>query len=190
MNIANKLTLARVILIPFFLLFLLVDAIPYNYIIATLIFIVASITDAIDGSLARKRHLITDFGKFLDPLADKALVISALICFVELGWAWSVLIVIIIAREFLVTSLRLVASTSDGTVIAASIWGKLKTVSQMVGIITILVIQSAIQINVKVSDILPVATINSALMWIAMVFTVISGIQYMWQYRHAIDIKK
>ena len=118
MNLPNKLTLLRVILVPFFLLFLLVDQIPLHGLWALLIFAAASVTDALDGHIARSRGLITDFGKFLDPVADKVLVFAALIAFVELGLASSAAVVIMMAREFLVSSMRMVAA-SKGRVIAA-----------------------------------------------------------------------
>ena len=134
MNLANKLTLIRIILVPVFLIFLIVKGIPYGSFIATLIFILASITDKLDGYIARSRNMVTNFGKFMDPLADKLLVASALICLVELhiipGWA----AIIIIAREFAVSGLRSIAA-AEGKVIAACWWGKIKTVIQIVAII-------------------------------------------------------
>ena len=134
MNIANKLTLLRVILVPFFAFFMLAgDIVPYSYLWAAVIFAVASITDTADGKIARKYNMVTNFGKFLDPLADKVLVVTALICFVELGWASAWVTAIIVAREFVVSGIRLIAAGSEKkTVIAASIWGKLKTASTMV----------------------------------------------------------
>lgn len=133
MNLPNKITLARVIMIPFFIICMYVSAIPYHNYIAGVIFIIACITDAVDGYIARKQNLITNFGKFMDPLADKLLVSSALICFVALPEiqmpAW--IVIIIISREFIISGFRLVAS-DNGVVIAASYWGKFKTVSQMI----------------------------------------------------------
>ena len=146
MNTPNKLTVLRILLVPFFVAFLLIKQIPYNYLWATLIFAIASITDTIDGKMARKYNLVTDFGKFMDPLADKILVTSALVCFIELGFVNSIMVVIILAREFMVTSLRLIAS-GKGKVIAASMWGKVKTVSQMVGIVVILLLQTVYQLS-------------------------------------------
>lgn len=138
MNLPNKLTIFRVILIPFFVFFLLA---PYfegygNY-IAVAIFIIASFTDFLDGYLARKHNLVTNFGKFMDPLADKLLVCSALICLVETGQLPSWVVVIIISREFIISGFRLIAS-DNGVVIAASYWGKFKTVSQMFMVITLI----------------------------------------------------
>lgn len=182
MNIANKLTIFRVILVPVFMVFLLADKIPNNFLWALIIFAAASLTDFIDGQIARRRHMITDFGKFLDPLADKVLVVSALVCFVGLGLTESWVVVLIIAREFLVTSLRLVASSGkEKLVIAASIWGKLKTVLQMAAIVLILAIK-AFGWDIMV--------FGNALMYAACAATVISGIQYMWDYRRFIDVKK
>ena len=138
MNLPNKLTLFRVILIPFFVFFLLA---PYftgygNY-IAVAVFIVASITDFLDGHIARKRNLVTNFGKFMDPLADKLLVCSALICLIELDRLPAWIVIIIIAREFIISGFRLIAS-DNGVVIAASDWGKFKTTFQMLMVIVLI----------------------------------------------------
>ena len=138
MNLPNKLTLFRVILIPFFVFFLLA---PYftgygNY-IAVAVFIVASITDFLDGHIARKRNLVTNFGKFMDPLADKLLVCSALICLIELDRLPAWILIIIIAREFIISGFRLIAS-DNGVVIAASYWGKFKTTCQMLMVIVLI----------------------------------------------------
>ncbi|MCL2698277.1 MAG: CDP-diacylglycerol--glycerol-3-phosphate 3-phosphatidyltransferase [Oscillospiraceae bacterium] len=139
MNLANKLTFLRVLMIPLFVIFLLLGgahrgnvipdgAIPFGTLWAMLIFIIACITDALDGHIARKRNMVTDLGKLMDPLADKVLVISALVCFVELGWAPAWAIITIIAREFIVTGFRLAIVAKDNkAVIAADIWGKIKT---------------------------------------------------------------
>ena len=132
MNLPNKLTLFRIFLIPVFILVMLFN-IPSKYLIACVIFIVASITDAMDGHIARKHNLITDFGKFMDPLADKLLVISALICMIEVDLVSSWMVIIIVARELTVSILRAIAA-ADGKVIAASGGGKLKTISQMIAI--------------------------------------------------------
>ncbi len=131
MNLPNKITLFRVILIPIFIILLLVQSIPGGKYIALVVFCVACTSDFIDGYLARKYNLITDFGKMMDPLADKLLVCSALICFIELPLevpAW--IVIIIIAREFTISALRMVA-VDNGIVIAASMWAKVKTVVQM-----------------------------------------------------------
>ena len=135
MNLPNKLTLLRVCLIPFFLLFFYID-IPFHYLISLVVFAGASITDALDGNIARKRNLVTNFGKFLDPLADKVLVLSALAVFVEVPEirVGAIPLIIISAREFMVSGLRLLAADS-GIVVAAGIWGKLKTAFTMTAIV-------------------------------------------------------
>lgn len=186
MNLPNKLTVLRIILVPFFVLFLLMDSIPYNYLWALIVFAVASITDCLDGNIARKYNLVTNFGKFLDPLADKVLVLAAMIGFIELGLSSSVVVIIVIAREFLVTSLRLVAA-SDGTVIAASIYGKIKTISQMFSIVAILLLKTIDQFTPIGWDI---DLIGNVLMWITAVIAVISGWDYLWKNRHCINTTK
>ena len=139
MNLPNKLTVFRMILIPFFVFFLLTDVCgEASSYIALAIFIIASLTDWFDGRIARKYGLVTDFGKFMDPLADKLLVCSALICFVELGKLPAWIVVIIIAREFIISGFRLIAA-DNGVVIAASMYGKFKTVFQMAMIIMLMV---------------------------------------------------
>ncbi|GAU79097.1 CDP-diacylglycerol--glycerol-3-phosphate 3-phosphatidyltransferase [Fusibacter sp. 3D3] len=165
MNIANKLTLLRVLLIPIFIYFLLNQMMLF----ALIIFVVASFTDFLDGYLARKLNLITNFGKFMDPLADKLLITSALICFVELGKISSWVVIVIISREFIVSIFRAVAA-SEGIVIAASWWGKFKTISQMIMVIVILMH------NFPFSMLsFPMDTI---LIWIATILTIISGYDY------------
>ena len=168
MNLPNKLTLFRVVLIPFFVFFLLT---PYfegygNY-IAVAIFIVASITDFLDGKIARKYNLVTNFGKFMDPLADKLLVCSALICLIQLELIPAWVVIIIIAREFIISGFRLVAS-DNGVVIAASYWGKFKTAFQMLTVI-VLILNSP---N-KVFTIL-----GTVLIYVSLALTVISLIDY------------
>jgi CDP-diacylglycerol--glycerol-3-phosphate 3-phosphatidyltransferase len=140
MNLPNKLTVLRVLLIPFFVASLLYKSgEDYRFrIIALIIFCIAAITDTLDGIIARKYNLITDFGKFMDPLADKVLVCSGLICFIELGQLSSVIVLIIIAREFIISGIRLVAS-DNGVVIAAAMSGKLKTVVQMITVILLII---------------------------------------------------
>ncbi len=200
MNLPNKLTLGRIILVPFFVAALLIPF-PLHNIAALLIFIAASITDLLDGKIARKHNLITDFGKFADPLADKILVLSALLCFIQLGWCDCVAVIIVLFREFTVTSIRLIAA-AKGEVIAANIWGKVKTVTQMVAIIAILVFRAAYEV---IFMLLPAditgnadfcATANQwlfwggeALVWISTVFAIISGVIYLVQNRHFISEK-
>ncbi|MDE5916865.1 MAG: CDP-diacylglycerol--glycerol-3-phosphate 3-phosphatidyltransferase [Oscillospiraceae bacterium] len=141
MNLPNKLTLLRALLVPVFLVFALIDRIPLNFTAALIVFALASLTDALDGHIARKNNLVTTFGKFLDPLADKVLVISALAVFVDLGIISAVPFVIIIAREFMVSGLRLVAADSR-VVVAAGFWGKLKTAFTMASIVFILLLMA------------------------------------------------
>lgn len=179
MNLPNKLTLLRMILVPFFVAFLLISQIPFNTIWALLIFIVASLTDFFDGRYARKYKMITDFGKFADPLADKILVISAFCCFVQMDIMHCVPLIIILFREFAVTSVRLV-SASQGKVVSANIFGKIKTVSQIIAIIIMILNLVIVQLFGK--DIVPeivFTVINEVVVWISVLFTVISGIIYL-----------
>ena len=168
MNLPNKLTILRVILIPFFVFFMIA---PYfegygNY-VATAIFIVASLTDMLDGKIARKYNLVTNFGKFMDPLADKLLVCSAMICLIETGQLAAWIVIVIIAREFIISGFRLVASDS-GIVIAASYWGKFKTVFQMLMVIVLL-------LDVP-NDLFQV--LGLSLTYLALILTVVSLIDY------------
>lgn len=166
MNLPNKLTMFRVILIPFFIVFLLVPITSFDKWIALAIFIIASLTDLLDGKIARKYNLVTNFGKFMDPLADKLLVCSALICLIELNRIPSWMVIIIIAREFIISGFRLVAS-DNGVVIAASYWGKFKTTFQMVAVCLL------------IADIEALSLITQIILWIAVVLTVVSLIDYL-----------
>lgn len=178
MNTANKLTLLRIILVPAFLVCLLVPF-PFHGLAALIIFALASITDTLDGHIARKYNMITDFGKFLDPLADKVLVLSALIAFVELDIFGAWIPIIILARELMVSGIRLVAVSNSGKVIAASIWGKLKTVTQMVAICVILAALSLIDFRVAPAVSGFIMNTGVVLMIISVVMTIISGIDYL-----------
>lgn len=170
MNLPNKLTIFRVILIPFFVFFLLAPYFPeYGKYIATAIFIVASLTDMADGKIARKYNLVTNFGKFMDPLADKLLVCSAMICLVDLKLIPVWVVLIIISREFIISGFRLVAS-DNGIVIAASYWGKFKTTFQMLMVIVII-----FNINLQLGWLNVLGTI---LIYVALVLTVVSLIDY------------
>ena len=178
MNLPNKLTTFRVILIPFFVFFLLA---PYfegygNY-IALVIFIVASLTDFLDGKIARKYNLVTNFGKFMDPLADKLLVCSALICLIALDRIPAWIVIVIISREFIISGFRLIAA-ENGVVIAANYWGKFKTVSQMIMIILLLIDLGG------VFDIL-----EQIFIWLSLALTVISLITYIWQNRSVLSMQ-
>ena len=161
MNLPNKLTMFRVILIPFFVVFMLVDITAVDKWIALGIFIVASLTDLLDGKIARKYNLVTNFGKFMDPLADKLLVCSALICLVTLAKIPAWIVIVIIAREFIISGFRLVAS-DNGVVIAASYWGKFKTTFQMV------------MICLMIADIQALHILTDVVMWVALILTVVS----------------
>ncbi len=175
MNLPNKLTTLRVLLVPFFVWFALAEVVPgYDKYIAVAIFIVASLTDFLDGMIARKYNLVTNFGKFMDPLADKLLVCAALICLVskELLPAW--MVIIIISREFIISGFRLVASDNH-VVIAASYWGKFKTTFQMLMIIVLLLdFGGAFDL------------IGQVLAWIALILTVVSLIDYLVKNKHVI----
>ena len=192
MNLPNKLTLGRIILVPFFVAALLIPF-PMHTLAALLLFIAASVTDLLDGKIARKNHLVTDFGKFADPLADKILVLSALLCFVQLGWCDCVAVIVVLFREFAVTSIRLIAA-SKGKVVAANTWGKVKTVTQMVAIITILVLRSAGDIvSLTIGDVPMMNTAfyitGECLIWISTIFAIISGVIYIIQNKHFIADK-
>jgi CDP-diacylglycerol--glycerol-3-phosphate 3-phosphatidyltransferase len=167
MNLPNKLTLLRVCLIPFFVFFLLFDGgqnQTYRY-ISTAIFIVASLTDLLDGKIARKYNLVTNFGKFMDPLADKLLVCSALIGLTQLGQIPAWMVILIISREFIISGFRLVAS-DNGVVIAASYWGKFKTTFQMISVVLLILKIPAL------------ALVTNICLWIALVLTVVSLADY------------
>lgn len=165
MNLPNKLTMFRVVLIPVFIVVLMSGLIaePASRYIAVVIFCVASFTDYLDGHIARKYNLVTNFGKFMDPLADKLLVSAAMICMIELGMLPAWVVIIIISREFIITGFRLIAAVG-GLVIAASWWGKIKTVTQMAMIILML-----LGVNKVIGTILVV---------LATIFTVVSGVDY------------
>lgn len=167
MNLPNKLTILRVIMVPFFVLFMLTDiGGGANKWIALVLFVIASLTDLLDGKIARKYNLVTNFGKFMDPLADKLLVCSAMICLIEMEKLAAWIVIVIISREFIISGFRLVAS-DNGVVIAASYWGKFKTVFQMAMII------------VLIADLGGIFTmIGNILVWIALALTVISLVDY------------
>lgn len=186
MNLPNKLTLLRIAIVPFMIATLLIDF-PLHFFVSGLLFGAASLTDYFDGKIAREKNLITDFGKFADPLADKILVISCLVCFVAMKLCDPVLVIIVLFREFAITSIRLVAASS-GRVIAANMWGKVKTVTQIIAIVAVFVFQfflelckvGLIPISQSVTDMLaPWLTLaGGVLLWISTVFAIISGIIY------------
>ena len=181
MNTPNKLTVARMIMVPFLVVFLLTgwggDA---NRYISLIIFVAASITDWLDGYLARKNHLVTNFGKFMDPLADKLLVCSAMICMIELGRLPAWFVIIIIGREFIISGFRLIAA-ENGIVIAANYWGKFKTVSQMIMIILLIL---------HFDDISVFALLEQIFIWISLALTVISLMTYIWQNRNVLSMQE
>lgn len=188
MNLPNKLTLSRIILVPFFVASLLINF-PFHTAVALVIFVVVTFTDMFDGKIARSRGLVTDFGKFADPLADKILVLSALLCFVQTGWCDCIAVIIVLFREFSVTSIRLVAA-SKGKVVAANIFGKIKTVTQFVAIIAVLLMQFLIELfTVKsafsVDTILYLqgifTVVSLCLIWISTIMALVSGVIYIVQ---------
>lgn len=182
MNTANKLTLFRVVLVPVFMVLLLIDTFTCQM-AALGVFVLASLTDMLDGQIARKRNQITTFGKFMDPLADKVLTTAAFVIFLEKGIINSWALMLILAREFMVAGIRLCA-VGEGKVIAASFWGKFKTVSQMVAIIASILI-----LNLTIVPSAAARMISAVLIWISIIFTVISGIEYLAQNRKMLKMK-
>lgn len=193
MNLPNKLTVGRIALVPLFVATLLINF-PFNNVVALIIFIAASLTDLFDGKIARKRNLVTDFGKFADPLADKILVLAALLCFVQNGLCDCIAVIIVLFREFAVTSIRLIAA-SKGQVVAANIWGKVKTVTQMIAVIVILIFQSILDFLVNTALTVDIyftlentfQIAGMVLIWISTIFAIISGVIYILQNRHFIS---
>ena len=190
MNLPNKLTVLRIFLAPLFLLLAMWEF-PFHYAAALVVFIVASLTDLLDGKIARARGLVTNFGKFLDPLADKMLTTAAFLVLLALGkmnvWA----LMIVLTREFMVTSVRLLAA-KDGTVIAADIWGKAKTVAQMVSIIYMFVAlefatwQGGLLAGLSLPDAVFTVPliVGEVFIWISVVLAAVSGWNYVWNNRH------
>lgn len=180
MNLANKITIFRVFLVPIFML-ILYSNIPNNTYIAAGVFILASLTDTLDGYIARSKNMVTNFGKFIDPLADKVLVSAALISLVEFGKIPGWVVVIIIAREFTITGFRVIAA-SEGITIAASPLGKIKTITQLVAIILLLLNNYPFRlINLPVDMIM---------LYISLIFTIISGVDYINKNKNALKIGK
>lgn len=178
MNTPNKLTVARMIMVPFFVLFILTGwGGEANRYICLVIFAAASITDWFDGKLARKYNLVTNFGKFMDPLADKLLVCSALICMIELDRLPAWMVIVVIAREFIISGFRLIAA-ENGVVIAANYWGKFKTASQMVMIILLIL---------NFGGIFEILT--NIFIWLSLALTVISLITYIWQNKSVLSMQ-
>ncbi len=201
MNLPNKLTVIRMILAPIFMALLCFKFIPFNFFLALIVFIAASLTDMYDGKIARERNLITDFGKFLDPIADKVLTTAAFLGFIALdigfGIEWITLIILI--REFAVSSVRMIVA-AKGTVIAADKWGKIKTVVQMVAIITTLAFEGIREVLYMIAGLVkaewfhsviniasvPMIVTYNILLWGSAVLTVISGVNYLVKNKEAI----
>ena len=196
MNLPNKLTLTRIILVPVFMIFVSLTSLDgivdgnFNatfYLLAGIVFAAASFTDYLDGHLARKWHMVTDFGKFADPLADKLLTTVAFIYMMRDGVCSPVVLCIILAREFAVSGLRMVAAgAKDGKVIAANMWGKVKTVLQM---LTIIFYYFTVSLTGNVLG-QQCADIASVLCWVVAAVTAISGIKYLWDNRSFINTAK
>ncbi len=216
MNLANKLTLFRIIIVPFFVFFMCFTGIEHRYLYALILFVIASVTDMLDGKVARKYNMITSFGKFLDPLADKILVAAALICFVDLRWTSAWVVFIIIAREFVVSGVRLVAAGSEKKVVIPAGWlGKVKTAVTMAAICVILFMhilegfrliadESTVMAPIAImnydalfenriepmSAYFPIQIISDILMYASAALTLASGVKYLYDYREFIDPKK
>ena len=188
MNLPNKLTVSRLILTAFFLMALLFDF-PYHYTVALVLFVAASLTDLFDGIIARRRNLLTDFGKLMDPLADKVLICSAFIAFIELDWMPAWMVILIVARELAITGLRLWAA-SKNLVLAAERQGKNKTISQITAIIALLVTHSHADWGIvgqlfafELADQAWAWWVAEASKWVAVALTALSGFLYLWKNR-------
>ena len=194
LNLPNILTILRVAITPFFLVTILMETLPHRFLIACIIFSIASITDAIDGHLARKNNQITNFGKFLDPIADKILTTAALLAFMSMGLCNIWIVMLVLTREFAISSVRMIAAT-NGVVIPANVWGKTKTVSQMVFTIFIMLLgevyfvveSSNVALFAKLPDL---SLISNGLLWITAILTVVSGGIYLYDSRKIIDFTK
>lgn len=198
LNTPNKLTISRMIITPIFLAVFLWEGLPHRFLFAAAVFALGAITDALDGNLARKNNQITVFGKLLDPVADKMLTTAALLAFMKLGYCSIWIVMIVLTREFAVTSVRLVAS-AQGVVIPANIWGKLKTASQMTFTILIMLLAEAQYVITDVlhSNILSglpsylsLQNISNALLWITAALAVVSGVIYFVKSKDLIDFSK
>ena len=194
MNLPNKLTMMRVVLVPVFMVFAALakyGTADFNAtfsLVAGIIFTVASITDFLDGYIARKNHLVTDFGKFMDPLADKCLTTAAFIYMVVDGVCSPIVLAVILFREFAVAGVRMIAAET-GTVIAANMWGKVKTVLQMLSIIFYF-FGTALSYRGTVDSVSIVVVVSIALCWMVAAVTAISGIKYLWDNRSFINTAK
>lgn len=194
LNAPNILTIARMLITPIFLAVILMENLPHRFLIACLIFSIGSISDAIDGHLARKNNQITNFGKFLDPIADKILTTSALLAFMSMGICNIWIVMLVLTREFAIASIRMIAA-SGGVVIPANIWGKIKTVSQMTFTILIMLLGEVWEIianmNAALFAKLPdLSLVSNGLLWITAILTVISGVIYIKDSIKIIDFTK
>ena len=194
LNIPNKLTILRILLTPVFLGVILWEELPHRFVIACLVFSAGAITDAIDGHLARKNNQITNFGKFLDPIADKVLTTSALLAFMSMGLCNIWIVMLVLTREFAIASIRMIAA-AGGVVIPANIWGKIKTVSQMTFTILIMLLGEVYYIladfNAELFAKLPeLSIISNGLLWITAILTVVSGVIYIKDSIKLIDFTK
>lgn len=187
MNLPNKLTIIRIILTPVFLFLFTAQFIPHNYVFALIVFIIASVTDFADGHIARKNNIVTNFGKIADPIADKILTTAALLVLMEMELCNSWIVLIILAREFTVSAIRIVAA-SQGAVIPANIFGKIKTASQM--IFTIFILSCIMFSYESVFTIPNFNIVSQCLLWITAVLTIISGVIYIKDSAKVIDFSK
>ena len=194
LNLPNILTISRIVITPIFLFVILMESLQHRFLIACIIFAIGSITDAVDGHLARKNNQITNFGKFLDPIADKILTTSALLAFMSMGLCNIWIVMLVLTREFAIASVRMIAA-SNGVVIPANVWGKIKTVTQMVFTILIMLLGEAYYIVESTDKILfsklpDLSLVSNGLLWITAIFTVISGAVYLIDSRKIIDFTK
>lgn len=194
LNLPNILTISRIVITPIFLFVILMESLPHRFLIACLVFSIGSITDAVDGHLARKNNQITNFGKFLDPIADKILTTSALLAFMSMGLCSIWIVMLVLTREFAIASVRMIAA-SNAVVIPANMWGKIKTVTQMVFTILIMLLGEAYYIvettDIILFDKLPaLSLVSNGLLWVTAIFTVISGVVYLVDSRKIIDFTK
>ena len=194
LNTPNKLTIARMVITPVFLALIMWESLPHRFLIATLVYSLAAVTDAIDGKLARKNNQITNFGKLLDPIADKVLTTSALLAFMVMDLCNIWIVMIVLTREFTIASIRMIAA-AGGVVIPANIWGKIKTVSQMTFTIVIMLLGEVYYImgnvNAELFLKLPsLSIISNSLLWITAILTVVSGVIYIKDSIKVIDYTK
>ena len=194
LNLPNILTISRIVITPIFLFVILMESLQHRFLLACIIFAIGSITDAVDGHLARKNNQITNFGKFLDPIADKILTTSALLAFMSMGLCNIWIVMLVLTREFAIASVRMIAA-SNGVVIPANVWGKIKTVTQMVFTILIMLLGEAYYIVETTDAILfsklpDLSLVSNGLLWITAIFTIISGAVYLIDSRKIIDFTK